>query len=72
MEPIDAMLSNVVYTYSPPGLTARGEPATAAGGASVSVSPAALAVIRSLIVDDDDRLPKSARATLARMHDREG
>lgn len=65
-------LTAVVYAYQPAGLTAKGAPAVAAGGASVMLSPAALVAIRSLIADDDGRMPKTARAVLARIDEREG
>jgi hypothetical protein len=65
-------LTDIVYAYQPAGLTAKGAPAIAAGGASVMVSTAALSAIRSLICDDDGRLPVSAGAALARIDEREG
>lgn len=72
MDPTADMHAAVTYTFAPVGLTAKGQPAIAAGGASVMVSPAALVAIRLLVCDDDGRLPMSALTALARIDDREG
>lgn len=63
-------LATVVFAYAPAGLTAKGLPA-AAGGVAVSVSQAAALAIKTMIVDDDGRLPMSARAALERFDERE-
>ncbi len=67
----DADPPAITFAYRPAGLTAKGQPATAAGGARVTVSSVALVAIRSLILDDDGRLPMTARVALERIDKRE-